>query len=385
MNELKARDEPGVAPWRGLWPCCLLATVAVAAEAAAQSSPARLVALDSAVGQIREAPALTLRPVDRGPSLAKLPNSIAMDSRGRVYLALADAGELPAVYDRDGKFIGLIGRKGSGPGEFRSANWISVDDSDTLFVLDRANGRLSVFDPAYRFVRSAPIPVGAHALVALPGLLVVNAAVPDVDRIGFPLHAFDRVGNVVEFLELDRPTVLPHQEDPLLRALAPSGSGHLWSATMFGPHRLERVDSRGRVVRVLELSGRWLPRRNLFRPSLPRGQPYSSVAAIREDAVGRLWVVLRVPDPRWRSGLQWPRDSPDRERSGTPVVVDYHRVFDCIVAVIDPATAKVLATRRSDRYCEAMPAAGLLATVREDGDGAQLIEIARLTITRPAR
>lgn len=149
---------------------------------------------------------------------------------------------------------------------------------------------------------------------------------------------------------------------------------------MFGPHRLERVDRQGRVVRVFELSGRWLPRKDIFRPSLPRGQPYSSVAAIREDAIGQLWVVLRVPDPRWQSGIEWPSNSPDRERRGTPVVRDYHRVFDCIIAVIDTVTSMVVASRRSDRACEAMPTAGLIATVREDGDGAQLIDIARLRI-----
>lgn len=366
---------PSPVPWIGA------ALLAIAPTTAAQVSGVARVAVDGAVGSFQEVPVATLRSANPGPSLSKPPNASAVDSRGRYYLALADAGEMPAVYSATGEFIAQLGRKGAGPGEFRSANGIAIDGADTVFVVDPATSRLTVLDPAYRYVRSVPIPGGAFAVVALPRLVVVNTAAPDDHSGGMPLHGFDPRGNAV-FPELDRPKVPVGGADPLLRALAPSGDRHLWSATMFGPHRIERVDSRGRVVRTLELEGRWLRRQDQFRPGLPRGQPYSSIAAVREDGAGRLWVVLRIPDAKWRSGLAWPDASADRERRGTPIVKDHHRVFDCVIVVLDPTTAKVVASRRSDRVCDAMPMDGLVATLREDEDGAQVIDIARLTIAR---
>lgn len=68
-------------------------------------------------------------------------------------IILLNAGNSEArIYDTNGDFIRLIGRAGSGPGEFRSPIrlWLGVDD--TVFIADL--DRLSVFDSAGSFIRS---------------------------------------------------------------------------------------------------------------------------------------------------------------------------------------------------------------------------------------
>ncbi|MBY0489804.1 MAG: hypothetical protein K2R93_08175 [Gemmatimonadaceae bacterium] len=62
-------------------------------------------------------------------------------------------------YDRDGRALGVIGRKGSGPGEMRNANGMVLHGDGTVWVNDPSNARFSVFraDGRYATQHAAPI------------------------------------------------------------------------------------------------------------------------------------------------------------------------------------------------------------------------------------
>ena len=47
------------------------------------------------------------------------------------------------AFDRDGRLLWLVGRRGSGPGEFRNVSSMEVGPEGTLWLLDRANARLT--------------------------------------------------------------------------------------------------------------------------------------------------------------------------------------------------------------------------------------------------
>ncbi len=49
-------------------------------------------------------------------------------------------------FDRDGNFVSAWGRPGTGPGEFRGIHALAMDSQGRLFVGDRANQRIQVFD-----------------------------------------------------------------------------------------------------------------------------------------------------------------------------------------------------------------------------------------------
>jgi hypothetical protein len=49
-------------------------------------------------------------------------------------------------YTADGKFIKSWGGYGYGPGEFRGAHSLAMDSQGRLFVADRGNRRLQIFD-----------------------------------------------------------------------------------------------------------------------------------------------------------------------------------------------------------------------------------------------
>lgn len=65
---------------------------------------------------------------------------------GQVYVA-EPASNMVTVLSTSGTPVRTIGRKGSGPGEFRGIGNIQLGAEDTLFVFDNILGRLSAFRP----------------------------------------------------------------------------------------------------------------------------------------------------------------------------------------------------------------------------------------------
>jgi sugar lactone lactonase YvrE len=55
-------------------------------------------------------------------------------------------------FRKDGTFVKTWGRKGSGPGEFSEPHTIAIDSRGRLFVGDRENNRIQIFDQDGRFI-----------------------------------------------------------------------------------------------------------------------------------------------------------------------------------------------------------------------------------------
>ena len=57
-------------------------------------------------------------------------------------------------FRKDGKFIKQCGRIGSAPGEFRTPHALAFDSKGRLFVADRGNHRIQIFDRNGSFIAS---------------------------------------------------------------------------------------------------------------------------------------------------------------------------------------------------------------------------------------
>lgn len=84
-------------------------------------------------------------------------------------------------YDGTGKFRGRIGRKGSGPGEYRAVEGLQLHGDSLLLAYDPANGRISIFDTAGAYRRQITL--------ARPGYFTSNAF-----HVGPNGHLYLRVG-----------------------------------------------------------------------------------------------------------------------------------------------------------------------------------------------
>ena len=91
---------------------------------------------------------------------------VTVDRSGTVYVLDPEAEGIH-VFDAAGPYRGLIGRAGSGPGEFRNTGW-SGWLGDTLWVTDPALRRVTFFRTDGTVVRIDPAPQIASSKTRLP-------------------------------------------------------------------------------------------------------------------------------------------------------------------------------------------------------------------------
>ena len=83
-------------------------------------------------------------------------------------------------FSRDGKFIKMWGTKGSGPGEFSGPHCVAMDGAGRVYVCDRGNKRIQVFDQEGGFL-SQMAQFGTPVSIAFDkdGLMFVAAPAPE--------------------------------------------------------------------------------------------------------------------------------------------------------------------------------------------------------------
>ena len=95
---------------------------------------------------------------DSTSHLLREPNDVAIASNGDVFVVQGHTpGPMgdPRVlkFDKNGTFIKSWGGKGKEPGQFEVAHGIAIDAKGLLWVADRENQRIQIFDAGGKFVR----------------------------------------------------------------------------------------------------------------------------------------------------------------------------------------------------------------------------------------
>ena len=83
------------------------------------------------------------------PETFNRPADVLVAPNGTVFVADGHGGPSNArivKFSREGKFIKAWGRKGSGPGEFDTPHSLAMDSRGRLFVADLRNFRIQIFD-----------------------------------------------------------------------------------------------------------------------------------------------------------------------------------------------------------------------------------------------
>jgi sugar lactone lactonase YvrE len=77
------------------------------------------------------------------------PSDVAVAPNGDIFVADGHGEGTNArivKFTKDGKFIKAWGKEGNGPGEFNVPHGLAFDSAGRLFVADRANNRIQIFD-----------------------------------------------------------------------------------------------------------------------------------------------------------------------------------------------------------------------------------------------
>jgi sugar lactone lactonase YvrE len=82
------------------------------------------------------------------PGLFDQPTDVAIAANGDIFVTEGhlQGNNRISKFSKDGKFIKSWGKKGAGPGEFFAPHSIAIDSRGRLFVADRSNNRIQLFD-----------------------------------------------------------------------------------------------------------------------------------------------------------------------------------------------------------------------------------------------
>ena len=90
-----------------------------------------------------------------GPDTFNGPSDVVIAANGDIFVADGHYGDNTGrvvKFSKDGKFFKAWGKRGSGPGEFDEPHSIAMDSKGRLFVADRKNNRIEIFDQDGKFI-----------------------------------------------------------------------------------------------------------------------------------------------------------------------------------------------------------------------------------------
>jgi hypothetical protein len=121
------------------------------------------------------------RPVD---GRFRQPTDVAWDTQGNTYISDGYVNSRVAKYDRNGDWVMSWGEPGTGPGQFRTPHAIAIDSHDNVYVGDRGNRRVQVFDTSGTYLREWKVEVPPDYTTR-----AVNGPTPkpgDMEGVGAP-------------------------------------------------------------------------------------------------------------------------------------------------------------------------------------------------------
>jgi DNA-binding beta-propeller fold protein YncE len=83
------------------------------------------------------------------------PSDVVVAPNGDIFVADGHGGDTNArivKFSTDGKFLLAWGHKGAGPGEFDTPHGLAMDSAGRLYVADRSNDRVQIFDQNGKFI-----------------------------------------------------------------------------------------------------------------------------------------------------------------------------------------------------------------------------------------
>ena len=202
-------------------------------------------------------------PLPAVDGLFRRPTDVAWDSQGNTYITDGYVNSRVAKYDKDGAWVKQWGSKGTAPGQFNLPHSIAIDRNDNIYVGDRSNRRVQVFDTDGRFLRmfSVDVPVA-------PGTRPVYGNVPTGEALAQTIGA------------------------PQALCMTPGPNQVLYLGESTFPGRLFKVTLEGKVLGVIGKAG---PRLKEFSGIHGMACPSENELYVAENANWRVQKLILHP------------------------------------------------------------------------------------------
>jgi hypothetical protein len=156
---------------------------------------------------------------------------VAWDRAGNTYISDGYINSRVAKVDKNGNWLKSWGDRGTGPGQFHTPHSIATDAKGNVYVADRSNRRIQVFDGDGSFQRQFTI------------------------DLPVPADARPAIGNMPNEAMIAGGTFAPGS--PWAICISPGPNPVLYSSDAF-PGRIYRLSLDGKVLGVLGQSGKQL-------------------------------------------------------------------------------------------------------------------------------
>jgi DNA-binding beta-propeller fold protein YncE len=160
---------------------------------------------------------------------------VTWDPAGNTYISDGYINSRVAKADKNGKWLKSWGERGNKPGEFNTPHSIAADAKGNIYVADRGNRRMQVFDGEGTFLREVKIDVPYD-----PSALPAIGDVPDVAK-----------------LEASGAALTQTPGAPWAVCITPGPNQVIYTADAF-PGRVYKLSLDGKVLGVLGESGKQL-------------------------------------------------------------------------------------------------------------------------------
>jgi hypothetical protein len=160
---------------------------------------------------------------------------VTWDPQGNTYISDGYINSRIAKVDKNGKWLKSWGEPGDKPGQFNTPHNIAADAQGNLYVADRGNRRIQVFDGEGKLLRviTIDVPVGPDAQPAI-------GSIPDVAK-----------------LEADGSPLTQAPGAPWTICITPGPNQVLYTSDAY-PGRVYKLSLEGKVLGVLGESGKQL-------------------------------------------------------------------------------------------------------------------------------
>jgi DNA-binding beta-propeller fold protein YncE len=122
------------------------------------------------------------------------PTDVAWDAAGNSFFADGYGNSRVVKYDKDGNWVKEWGKRGTGQGEFHTVHSIATDAKGNVYVGDRENNRIQVFDGDGNFLKQFTNVGAPWAICITPG---PNQVLYTSDSNPGPIYKLDLDGKIL--------------------------------------------------------------------------------------------------------------------------------------------------------------------------------------------